>query len=294
MSVLNQKEIIKELEQGVNSKDNQKGILIHPLEKGSIRSCNLCLTASKYAYSIGEEKQLTTYKDVKEKEYLHIPPKDTVLIWTNESIFLSKFFCASLHSPTSLVSQGIGHLGTRINPNWYGILCIPIHNLSKKPIKIYIQDIKNPIAYLMIHKLVGKSSEDGNIDGGSRLDIINGLHNKEEICEYYHSRENIWMSSNIKSLQAKISENNEYIRITDNFWKRLRKDISSDVKIIIFVLTGFISLLTGSLTNNGNDSIKKIANNFAEFLVFIFLVILTIVLFSLIEKYQKQPSKEND
>ncbi|MEO3707241.1 hypothetical protein [Trichormus azollae] len=49
MSVLSDQDIIREL---------GKGIVFYPLKPGSIKACDLCLTASEYAYAIGLKKCL--------------------------------------------------------------------------------------------------------------------------------------------------------------------------------------------------------------------------------------------
>lgn len=160
MSILSEQELVNEL---------GKGILFHPLKLGknselkSISDCRLCVTASEYAYSKNLEARLKVEsEDIedepgKKRNFLSIPEKDTVLVWTDEAVWLNSNLIGTVHSRVGLVSQGIGHLGTTITPCWSGCLCIALHNVSNKPIKIYVKDAEQPIAYLIISKLSSKS-----------------------------------------------------------------------------------------------------------------------------------------
>ncbi|MEH2252242.1 hypothetical protein [Nostoc sp.] len=101
MSVLSYQDIIREL---------GRGILFHPLKADSVKACDLCLTASEYAYAIGQQKRLTIETESnqdqpgKEKKFFYIPPRDTALVWTDESVWLSNRFRGPLYSVVELVS----------------------------------------------------------------------------------------------------------------------------------------------------------------------------------------------
>src|SRR4028119_238093 len=153
MSVLSEWDIINEL---------GRGIFIYPFkgEEESFTGCCLCLTASEYAYTFNiaeptQEPQLLLITDQDDKKFIKIPSRKTAIIWTNESVFLGNYLCGSLHSKVKLVSQGLGHIGTRVNPNYGGILAIALHNLSDEDILIKVGET---IASLRIHRLNSKSS----------------------------------------------------------------------------------------------------------------------------------------
>ena len=44
------------------------------------------------------------------------------------------------------VSVALGHIGTRVNPNWPGVPCIAIHNFSEAAIRVNVRDVQSPIA----------------------------------------------------------------------------------------------------------------------------------------------------
>lgn len=111
MSVLGEWDIIKKL---------GGDILFHPLKPHSLRICRLCLTASEYAYSINQQKRLAIETEAKQNEehkLFYIPKGETALVWTDESIWLSNSLCGTVHSRVELVSKGIDHIGTTVNPN---------------------------------------------------------------------------------------------------------------------------------------------------------------------------------
>lgn len=207
MTVLSERELIGEL---------GKGILLHPLKPGSIKACNICLTASEYAYAIGRDERLPIMMQVnpnnpnEEQKYFELPPRDTTLVWTDESLWLSSYLCSTIHSRVELVSKGMGHIGTRVNPWWLGVLCIAFHNLSDTPRRLYVRNTKEPIAYLMVHRLSSKSSIKSNIDTAARLDVLQGCQNAREIYEWYNNRANTWMSTDKNLLKKLMIDSDEY------------------------------------------------------------------------------------
>lgn len=163
MSVLSEWDIVKEL---------GKGIFIYPFNgiNNSLSGCCLKLTASEQAYSIesigegqdegSKHKQTKSLVETKtegvKSSSIVIKKGETALVWTNESIILNGYFCGSVHAKVSIAARGLGHIGTRVNPYWQGVLSIAIHNVSNEDVKI---DVGETIAYLRFYRLKNKSSE---------------------------------------------------------------------------------------------------------------------------------------
>ncbi|MBW4683741.1 MAG: hypothetical protein KME40_01315 [Komarekiella atlantica HA4396-MV6] len=247
MSVLSDRDIIREL---------GKSILFHPLKPGSINACDLCLTASEYAYAIGQQKRLAIETEPKkdkpgeEQQFFYIPPRDTALVWTDESIWLNNYMCGLINSRVGLVSQGLGHLGTRVNPSWSGVLCIALHNVSNEPLRINVRDINEPIAYLMVQKLSSQSSKNGNIDIPARLDILNNLPNTNEIYAFFSKRKNKWMSDDKIQLKTLLLESHEYKKLKRGFSDIFLRILGSDeqtrwtaIAAIGTILSAFFAVL---------------------------------------------------
>jgi deoxycytidine triphosphate deaminase len=149
MSVLSEWDVVKEL--GV-------GILIYPFWgiKQSLSGGCLRLTASEQVYVV--DRNFPASRKPKKLSVTDgcftIKSGQTALVWTNESVILSGNFCGSIHSKVNLAASGIGHIGTRVNPHWQGVLSIALHNYSNEEIKLHQGDT---IAYLMFHKMISTS-----------------------------------------------------------------------------------------------------------------------------------------
>ncbi|MDJ0659504.1 MAG: hypothetical protein QNJ42_08435 [Crocosphaera sp.] len=222
MSVLSEWDIINEL---------GKGILIYPFKgKSSFRGCHVCLTASKYAYSVKNKKllQLKTSSDSmssKEEFFFEIDGQDTVIIWTNESIVFNNNFCGSVHSRLSLASKGIGHIGTRVNPNWGGILAIVLHNhnlSNENPIKVKVNDI---VAYLAIYKLyLRTSSTSYTLDNPGRIDIIPAGDAKNKLQEWIDKQDDQdnhqWMKGDREVLLQLLENSQEFKKSKEKLRKK--------------------------------------------------------------------------
>ncbi|OBQ09753.1 MAG: hypothetical protein AN482_10745 [Anabaena sp. LE011-02] len=259
MSVLSYQDIIREL---------GKGIYFHPLKlspkpkepKGSIRVSDLCFTASENAYSMGLEKPLPIQtesnpdKPNEEQKFFYIPSRDTVLIWTDESVWLSNKFRGPLYSVVEPASKGLGHIGTRVNPRWVGVLCIPLHNVSDKPLRIDVRNVNKPIAYMAIEKLSSSSNPDSE-DNAGRMDLIMGKPNNQAILEFYNSKnENSWMTDREK-LKARMEESKEYKELTEGFKDKLLGFLGSSedtrwnrINMIVNILILGLATLIAALT----------------------------------------------
>lgn len=70
-------------------------------------------------------------------DYL-LPPKNTVRILTQESLWVSGRVAGLFHSKVSLVSKGLSHIATTLDPNWYGPLLITLRNNTDQPLPLGI------------------------------------------------------------------------------------------------------------------------------------------------------------
>jgi deoxycytidine triphosphate deaminase len=252
MSVLSDRDIIREL---------GRSILFHPLKPGSIKACDLCLTASEYAYAIGKKQRLTIETEPKkdkpgeEQKFFLIPPRDTALVWTDESVWLSNQFRGPLYSVVDRVSNGLGHIGTRVNPCWSGVLCIALHNVSDEAVRINVRDVKQSIVYLAIEKLSSNSSSNSKPDNPARLDVLSEQPNRQEIDIYFNKKENSWMRGDTDRLKKLMLESDEYKKLKRGVHDTLLSLLGSSedtrwnrVNIIGTILIGGLSALFTGLT----------------------------------------------
>ncbi|MBW4665217.1 MAG: hypothetical protein KME01_13605 [Chroococcus sp. CMT-3BRIN-NPC107] len=215
MSVLSEWDIVNEL---------GRGILFYPFKgkANSIRGCCLCLTASKYGYTFQIDENnnqkivtpLIRTEANSNKEYLLIPKRKTAVIWTNESILLKSYFCGSVHSKVKLVSKGIGNLGTRVNPNYGGVLAVALHNLSETDIRI---DVGEVIAYVRVYKLNSASSCSRQIDEAGKISdaIPEGFVCPPELNRWLNDLSNLWVKGDSSTLEKILKQSAEYNHVKD-------------------------------------------------------------------------------
>ena len=213
MSVLSEWDIINEL---------GRGIFVYPFKgrEHSIRGCCLRLTASEYAYTFNidqqtQQKQTLLLKDRQDNKIIKIPSRKTAIIWTNESVFVNNYLCGTIHSQVKLVSQGIGHLGTRVNPNYGGVMAIALHNLSDNDIEIKVGDT---IAYLRIHRLSSKSSFSSAYrdDPGKLHDAIpEDYPTPPELRSWLNDSQNLWRKGDKNDILKALEQSSEYKKAKD-------------------------------------------------------------------------------
>jgi len=99
MTTLSNVDIEKELVEG--------SILIFPFVKDNLKGASYNLTASHLAWKVPEKESdsyVTAYDSVYNK--VIIPRKSTVLIVTNETIYVSERIAGTYHSKVRLVQKG--------------------------------------------------------------------------------------------------------------------------------------------------------------------------------------------
>ncbi|BCL37717.1 dCTP deaminase domain-containing protein [Nostoc sp. MS1] len=219
MSVLSDRDIIDELVRG--------NLLFYPFNKERLKGSVLGLTASKCAYSIKNKSLLKIETDVdSNRSYFEIDERDTVLIFTNECIALNDFYCGTIHSKVLIVSRGLSHIGTKVNPGWSGILSIPIHNLSTDKNKVYVNEV---IAYLRFHKL---SSRSLSIVAEHKSGRLNDFPDNvpQPLNEWIHDSKNTWRTGDTSILKKTLEESQEYQEVKRN---RLQETTSYRMKTIL-------------------------------------------------------------
>lgn len=100
-----------------------------------------CLTPVGYDLRVGNSYASSFNSSVsyiKDKQKIIVRPWETVLITSLENIGMpqSKKYSAFITSKVSMVSRGLSHISTNIDPDWKGNLLIAIHNPSKSQITL--------------------------------------------------------------------------------------------------------------------------------------------------------------
>jgi hypothetical protein len=153
---------------------------------------------------------------------IKIQSRKTAIIWTEESVFLGNYLCGSLHSTVKLVSQGLGHIGTRVNPNYGGVLAIALHNLSDNEIQIQVGET---IAYLRIHRLSSKSSfpsQPRESPGKVNDAIPEGCRRPKKLSDWLFNEDpqNRWRQGKPEDIRKVLEASPEYQKAKDELKKK--------------------------------------------------------------------------
>jgi deoxycytidine triphosphate deaminase len=107
-----------------------KDIVIEPYDPNGLTPVGYDFHVGDFVYSL--EKGLIGEVN----GGFELPPKSTVQIMTQESLWVSGKIGGLFHSKVSLVSSGLSHISTTLDPNWIGPLLITLRNNTDRPFNI--------------------------------------------------------------------------------------------------------------------------------------------------------------
>jgi len=135
---------------------------------------------ASYDLTVGEECRLASEKRVKKvgkNGVVEIPPYEVCFTLTEEKINLPNDVCALLFSRIRGMKEGfLMHPQPPIDPGFSGRLCILIHNLSNKTIKLCRGEHIASIVFLRLHSSLkegyGSNADDKYKEAESLEDIV--------------------------------------------------------------------------------------------------------------------------
>lgn len=141
-----------------------KDIYICNFNEDNLQGASYNLTASKYAYSIKDKKLI-----INSNNQLVFPPHETVIVLTKESIYVSERITGTYHSKVKLVCNGLTHISTTLDPGYFGVSAIAIHNNSDKE---FILNPNKTFVTLILYRMGSKAIIPATDNPGSRPDIV--------------------------------------------------------------------------------------------------------------------------
>lgn len=252
MTILSDEDIKREL---------GKNILIYPFNENNLKGASYNLTASKLAWSIEDGKPAYDHS----KNKIIIPPSSTVLIETNETIWVSQNIAGTYHSKVYWVSKGIGHIGTTLDPDYIGASLIAVHNHSSEPIELTPE--KETFVSLIFYYVKTKSSIP-HLNKPGRPEILNQLQVSQD--------EDSWLDepfrNDPKKLKAKLKESETFIKFKKGSFGSIAYFLPYIILVIIAVLSFCIYLYLNAMQevlgkNNWYSTFVSIADR-ATFLSF--------------------------
>lgn len=209
MAVLSSKDLKKEM--GTN-------IYIHPFKIENIKGNTINLTASEFAWSLSKDECICS-----DKRIIKIPPRDTALVYTKEALYVSNKIGGTYHSKVSMVSKGLGHIGTTLDPMYLGLSLIAIHNHTDKEVPL---KVGSTFVSLMFHYLKTPTDNKKRHDNTpGQIELLKGKKT-EEFEEW--SEKHSWIkmqgelekemrkSSQYKELERQNYENQFHIHLLHN------------------------------------------------------------------------------
>ena len=244
-----------------------KDIFIYPFHKSKLKGSTYNLTASCVAYYI-DKKTHENVSVVDGFDKITIPIGKTVLIQTEESIFVNGKICGTYHSKVSLVSKGLNSISTTLDPFYFGSSLIAVSNHSDTPIKLSVGDT---FCSLMLYKMVkAKKSRHDNISG--RPDVSHAKIDRYEYNETYKFSSD-WKSNSDSEFDLNNRRNNriekwfkEDFRTNQEALKSIVKNERRDrnyekiklvIDIVVFIISIFLlGYIISRVPINSNQLIK--------------------------------------
>ena len=187
--MLGKADIIKELGREISiypfNKDNIKGNAINltaselswALKSQSfwITTSNNIATSTKpnepcTEYTINKYQESTiTYNNQK---YIVLLPLSTTLIETNEVIAVGNRIGGTYHSKVAVVSKGVCHIGTYLEPNYCGHSLLALNSMCDDPILLPVNSVITSITFFYLHHSVDYSLRGAF---GGRLEVLTSV-----------------------------------------------------------------------------------------------------------------------
>lgn len=216
MSVLSIRDLYKEI---------GKNIFIHPLKIDNIKANTINLTASEFAWSVKTERSICN-----DGETIIIDSNDTALIYTKEAIYVTKKIGGTYHSKVSLVSKGLGHIGTTLDPEYLGLSLIAVHNHSGKDIKL---KVGSTFVSLMFHYLKTPTFAVSHNNPPGQIEILQQYEDMTEFESWKDKHD--WINEQRK-LKKKMRGSSEY----DEMKESLKYIKSEEWKLIFYLQNNIV------------------------------------------------------
>lgn len=249
-------------------KELSKGINLIPFREKNIKENSVNLSASCYAWTMsngsvlrnGERWILNTdnnerkctvenFKLVKGKSAVYekngkkeiiLLPFSTTLIETEEVLGIGNNIGGTYHSKVGLVSQGLGHIGTMLGPNFSGHSLVAIHNVSIEVLTIEVGETFVSIVfnYLTTPIVTNNATKNGHLEKLSELGVQLNSKEREALDED-------WKSSTIR-VREKLKEDIKFKQYQNTLkrkkYEKLKKYVNKNNIIITLVIIAFIAV----------------------------------------------------
>ncbi|MBR1854800.1 MAG: hypothetical protein IJ794_16925 [Lachnospiraceae bacterium] len=162
------------------SREIGKNIFIYPLEHVRILGNSIDLTASRFAWTANGK-----YIYNESSGLIEVPPHETACIITNEALYVKAKIGGTYHSRVSIAQKGFSHIGTMLDPEFFGQSLIILHNTTAKVLTINVKDHERIVSVIFYYLETPILVESHKPNPGH----IDKLNNYERIDEYIKWRD---------------------------------------------------------------------------------------------------------
>ncbi|MBV4414687.1 dCTP deaminase domain-containing protein [Clostridium tyrobutyricum] len=248
-------------------KELGKGINLIPFREKNIKENSINLSASCYAWTMSNgtvlrcgdrwildanndgkkhiEEKFNLFKgesavyDKNGRNEIILLPFSTTLIETEEVLGIGNNIGGTYHSKVGLVSQGLGHIGTMLGPNFSGHSLIAIHNVSSEVLTIEVGETFVSIVFNYLTTPIGtnNATKNGHLEKLSELGVKLNTKARKVLDED-------WKSSTIR-VREKLKEDMNFKRyqniLQGKKHEKLRKYVNRNNIIISLVISALIA-----------------------------------------------------
>jgi deoxycytidine triphosphate deaminase len=244
----------------------EKEILIVPYKPSNVTPVGYNFSYSKFIMSLRTGqfhniyyKKLKTVKGKSEYQvFFNLKQNETVLILTHEAIHVPSNIGGTFHSKVSVVTNGLSHVSTTLDPGWSGQLLIPMNNPTKGKIPVQIGAIeieetttkvkaseleKKTVAFrsfitLVLFRTITASDEIKSDNVPNRYELLKNIYDNRKHKD--------------KRMSAALDEMQETIKKFNSDWQKNPKDFTAKFE------EAYTQLAEGSDTEY--NKIKQIAD----------------------------------
>lgn len=249
---------------------------ICPFNLDNLTPIGYNLSYSRFIVSIRKKTFAKIYHKNNEW-FFFLKPAETVLILTRESIWVSKFIGGTFHSKVSLVTKGLGHVSTTLDPGWQGQLLVPINNPTKEKIKVVVaRDCNSAMKYetfiTMVLYWMAEASLNERMDNTSaRIEILEEILEKKKSNKDYEKLAEI-----IKDLKNSTGYIESYGNLNDPIKRNVKiKDFENSHNELLRKMDDQFNQINKISTKNYNLRMM----GFVMSVVFLFAVIVGLITF---------------
>lgn len=193
---------------GVISRLLGRDILIYPFRVENLKGIGYNLSVGPHAWSLRHRLPLEKTPD---GNAFRVEAGDTALIYTAETVWVSRRVGGTFHSKVDRVSEGFSSISTTLDPEWIGPLLIAITNLQSKEIDLRIGDTLSTLVFHRIDKagVQGMLNPPGRTDRLLRL----GITPSQEVTDWLKQE----FRHNDHKLRALFLESDAYKEVRQKF-----------------------------------------------------------------------------